>query len=254
MREVVERHGGHRRHGRRAPRDLQDRGAELDALGLGGEPGQRRGGVGPVRLGRPHRVEAGRLGLEQQVALIVGGQAEAPVAQHQPQPHASLLSPLVRARQRGASYVLAECPHETPTPSPRPAPRHRLPAAAHARGDARRHRQRAHHRGRLHRSPGRRLPDARRAPQRRPHQPRDASLRRGTATRARAPPASGDRARAHHAARDARGEHPPRASLPALADVPRPRRSAAPGWLLAAPRGVPAPGRLPAGPGWPPAA
>ena len=47
-------------------------GAELDALGLGGEPGQRRGGVGAVGLGGPDRVEAGRLGLLDERDLVLG--------------------------------------------------------------------------------------------------------------------------------------------------------------------------------------
>ena len=72
--------GGHRR---RAPGELHDAGAEPDALGLGGDAGQRRDGVGPVGLGRPHRVEAEPLGLLDQVdrqlelrARVADGQSE----------------------------------------------------------------------------------------------------------------------------------------------------------------------------------
>ena len=51
----VERRGGHRRHRRGAGRDLEDGRADVDPLGLRGDPGEHRGGVGAVRLGRPAR-------------------------------------------------------------------------------------------------------------------------------------------------------------------------------------------------------
>ncbi len=56
--EEVERHRGHRGHGRRARGHLHDRGAEVDALGVRHHPRDRRDGVGAVRLGGPHRMEA----------------------------------------------------------------------------------------------------------------------------------------------------------------------------------------------------
>ncbi len=104
VREVVERDGGHRRHGRRAAGDLQDRRAELDPLGLGGEPRERSGGVGAVGLRGPDGLEPRALGLEQQRALALGRQAEPPVAEHQAEAHASLLSRVVRVPKGGASY------------------------------------------------------------------------------------------------------------------------------------------------------
>ena len=51
-----------------------------------------RGGVGAVGLGGPHGVEARGLGLLDQRELLLGGQAQAPVADVQAQSHASLLS------------------------------------------------------------------------------------------------------------------------------------------------------------------
>ena len=44
-------------------RHLHDAGAELDPLGVRAPPRERRQGVGAVRLGGPHRVEAEPLGL-----------------------------------------------------------------------------------------------------------------------------------------------------------------------------------------------
>ena len=49
-------------------------------------------------------VEARALGLEQQRALVLGRQAEPPVAQHQAEAHANLLSRVVRVAKGGASY------------------------------------------------------------------------------------------------------------------------------------------------------
>jgi len=62
------------------------------------------GCVDAVADGLPALNRMHGVGLEQQRALILGGQAESPVAQHQAQAHASLLSPVVRVGQRGASY------------------------------------------------------------------------------------------------------------------------------------------------------
>ena len=61
--QVVERDRRHRRGRRGARRELDDAGAEADALGVRAPPGERREGVGAVGLGRPHRVEAEALGL-----------------------------------------------------------------------------------------------------------------------------------------------------------------------------------------------
>ena len=58
-REGVDRDAGHRRRGRGPRRDLEDRGAELDRLGLRREVGEHADRVGAVGLGRPDRVEAG---------------------------------------------------------------------------------------------------------------------------------------------------------------------------------------------------
>src|SRR5690606_16245405 len=49
--ERVDGHALHRAHRRRAPGELHDPGAETDALGLRGDPGERGDRVGPVRLG-----------------------------------------------------------------------------------------------------------------------------------------------------------------------------------------------------------
>src|SRR3954465_3852309 len=45
--------GGRGGRGGRARRDREDGRADVDALGLGGDPGEHGGGVGPVRLGGP---------------------------------------------------------------------------------------------------------------------------------------------------------------------------------------------------------
>ena len=50
------------------------------SFSAGGEPGEHRRGVGAVRLRGPHRVVAEPLGLLDDRQLLVGGEAEAPVA------------------------------------------------------------------------------------------------------------------------------------------------------------------------------
>ena len=59
-----------------------------------GEPGEHGGGVGAVGLGGPDGVEAGALGCLDQLELLLGGEAQAPIADVQPESHATLLSPL----------------------------------------------------------------------------------------------------------------------------------------------------------------
>jgi hypothetical protein len=51
--EVVEGEGVHRSAGRRAGGELNDGSAELDALGLGADPGQGGEGIGAPGLGGP---------------------------------------------------------------------------------------------------------------------------------------------------------------------------------------------------------
>src|SRR4051812_3406884 len=65
---MVHRHRRHRGHRRLARRDLRDRGAELQLRSLRAPPGERRQAVGPVRLGRPNRVEAKLLYLGNRIA------------------------------------------------------------------------------------------------------------------------------------------------------------------------------------------
>src|SRR5205823_12096603 len=62
--QVVEGQGGHGRGRRRAGRELDEVGTQLDAAGLRAPPGQRTDGVRAVGLRRPHRVVAEALGLE----------------------------------------------------------------------------------------------------------------------------------------------------------------------------------------------
>src|SRR5205807_3094036 len=72
---------------RAARGDLEDARPELDAAGPGGQPGEHRRGVGTVRLGRPDRVVAERLGGLGDVELVGGREAEAPVADAHAQLH-----------------------------------------------------------------------------------------------------------------------------------------------------------------------
>ena len=83
--ELVEGDGGHGRVGRRAGRHLHDGRAQVDALGLRADPGQRRDRIRAIGLGRPDRVEA------QAIRLLDHrhGQRDrrARVADHQTKPH-----------------------------------------------------------------------------------------------------------------------------------------------------------------------
>ena len=133
---------------------LEDRRAELDLLGVGGQPGEHGGGVRAVGLGRPDGVEARRLGLADDLELLLGGQPETPVADVQTQPHATPLSdrgttlkwPTARRTLRGPAGETgivwdptAEATLETSTQARAPAAhRDRLHARGDARGDARR--------------------------------------------------------------------------------------------------------------------
>ena len=80
VRELVDRRGGHRGHRGGARGHLEDARAEPDLARLPGEPAEHGGGVGAVRLGCPHRVIAELLGLLDDVELVLGGEAETPVA------------------------------------------------------------------------------------------------------------------------------------------------------------------------------
>lgn len=79
------RHGGHRGL---AGRDLHDRGADVDALGLGGDPGEHGRGVGAVGLRGPADVVAEAVRLLGH-GEVVGVHASAPVAEIDAEPHVS---------------------------------------------------------------------------------------------------------------------------------------------------------------------
>ena len=68
-----EREGGHGGQGRGARTDLEDAGAEADALGAGGDVGEGGGAVEPPGLCRPERIDAEpfRFGGEEGGALPV---------------------------------------------------------------------------------------------------------------------------------------------------------------------------------------
>ncbi len=83
-REVVHRHRRHRRRGRLAGAQLQDRRAEAQALGVRPPPGQRRDRVRSVGLGGPDRVEAEALSLLH-LLQRPGGRPRGPVADLQAQ-------------------------------------------------------------------------------------------------------------------------------------------------------------------------
>ncbi len=85
-REVVEGDGGHA-HGRRGPtRELAEGRAQPELGGLGAQPGQGGEGVGPVGLGRPHRVEPEALGRSH-LLRGVGRRSGPPVAELQSELH-----------------------------------------------------------------------------------------------------------------------------------------------------------------------
>ena len=56
----------------RAGRDLHDRGADVDPLGLAGDPRQHARRVRAVRLGRPHHREAQPVGLLGHGQMVAG--------------------------------------------------------------------------------------------------------------------------------------------------------------------------------------
>ena len=195
------------------PGHLEDRRAELDALGLGGEPGQRGGGVGAVGLGGPDRVEAGRLGLEQRARADPRRSGRVPSSRASGP--AACKSPFAACASRAARRILRRPPMRRRRPARDLRTAGRLPAAAHARGDARGDRGQPHHRGRLHRPPGRRLPDAGRPPQRRAHQPGQLRPRlgplHGRAAASRARPATASSPRCGRCSRRASRSRRPRA-------------------------------------------
>ena len=69
--EHVDRRAGHRGGGGRARRHLHDRRAELDRLGLRGEPGEDGDDVGAVALGDPDRLEPVRLGRADEIDRLL---------------------------------------------------------------------------------------------------------------------------------------------------------------------------------------
>jgi hypothetical protein len=84
--ERVEGRGGHRGHRGLAGRDLEDGRADVDALGLRGDPGEHGGRVGAVGLGGPaHRV-AESVGLLRH-GEIVAVHSGTPVAEVDPELH-----------------------------------------------------------------------------------------------------------------------------------------------------------------------
>ena len=91
-RELVDRRRGHRGHRRAAGGHLEDRRAELDRRRQPGEPAEDRRGVRAVGLGGPDRVIAEPLGLLDDLALVVGGESEAPVADVDAELHAAARS------------------------------------------------------------------------------------------------------------------------------------------------------------------
>lgn len=80
-RQLIDRGGRHRRHRRGAAGHLEDRRSELDRACLPGKPGKHGRRVRPVRLRRPDRVVAERLGLLGDPKLIPGGHARRHVAE-----------------------------------------------------------------------------------------------------------------------------------------------------------------------------
>ncbi|MGX1121621.1 hypothetical protein RKD37_006984 [Streptomyces ambofaciens] len=85
--------GGHRGHRRLAGRDLEDGRAHVDALGLGGDPGQHGGRVGAVGLGGPAH------GVSEPVGLLGDGQvvrvhSGTPVAEVDPELHGRFPLPI----------------------------------------------------------------------------------------------------------------------------------------------------------------
>ena len=79
--ELVDRRPGHRRGGGRAGGHLHDRGAELDRLGLRGQPGEHADHVGAVGLGHPDRFEAGLSAAQHDLEGLLAARTDAPVAE-----------------------------------------------------------------------------------------------------------------------------------------------------------------------------
>ena len=88
--ELVERGRGHGGHRRRPGRHLHDAAADVDARRLRRHPGERRDGVGPVRLRRPHGVKAEPIRFPDE--LHVERHLRARVADVEPESHASTSS------------------------------------------------------------------------------------------------------------------------------------------------------------------
>ena len=109
--ELVERRRGHRGHRRRAAGHLEDRRAELDALGLGREPGEDRDRVGAVGLGGPDRVVAEPLGLLDELELLGGAEPEAPVADVDAELHAREGNVAEGEREERAARLAGETPY-----------------------------------------------------------------------------------------------------------------------------------------------
>ena len=104
---------------------------------LPGEPAEHRGGVRAVGLGGPHRVVAEPLGLLDDLQLVLGGQAETPVADVDAELHASFLSAAgdsLPAERRG--LVLAAHPGDEPERLERGTAYAKPPPAQAARSSA----------------------------------------------------------------------------------------------------------------------
>src|SRR5205823_1467614 len=71
----VECRSGLRQEGGRPAEDVDDAGAELDAVGAGGEGTKHGNGVRAVRFGRPDRVEAEGLGAQSELNRLREGEA-----------------------------------------------------------------------------------------------------------------------------------------------------------------------------------
>ena len=161
---------------------LEDRRAELDRLVCLREPAEDRRRVGAVGLRGPDGVVAERLGLLDELELLVARGARAPSSRCARRVSSLRSVPCRRLRRHAARAA-------TLSPGCRPQS---SPAGARA-GDARR-RPGQPIVSAPTRRPRRHLPDARRAPQRRAHE-LARSPARGTRSRARArPPGDGARA------------------------------------------------------------
>ncbi len=79
--ERVQGRPGHRRSRRRPRRDLHDRRAELDPLGLRGQPAEHGDDVGAVALGDPDGVEPVRLRRPDEVDRLLALRPDSPIAE-----------------------------------------------------------------------------------------------------------------------------------------------------------------------------